>query len=118
MGLWFIDTVTGLGLFDTTTGLKLLTAGAGLEASVIDTRAGLLTSFRLGGFMVLEILRLSTWEISEVTNPPSSTCWIWEYWRLLDDAVTTVEPAEDVGAEQPSSSICSSSGRGVQEGVV
>lgn len=51
MGLWFIDTVTGLGLFETTTGLKLLAEGtgleffpSGLEASVTDTSPGLLTS--------------------------------------------------------------------------
>lgn len=37
---------------------------------------------------------------------------------LLDDAITTVEPVKDVVAEQPSSSIWSSNGRGVQEGVV
>lgn len=118
----------GLGLLETTTGLELRAAGpeleslptvtglkffpSGLETLLVETlvtdiSAELLTSGGQEGSWVLEI--------SEVTLPPSSFCWIWEY---LKDATTTVEPAEVVGAEQPSSSIWSSSGTGVQEGGV
>ena len=98
MGLEVIDTVTGLALLETTTGLGILAVGPGLEllptvtglklfpsgletllALVVEICVGLSTSARPAGFVVLEILKLSTWEISEVTVPPSSICWIVEY---------------------------------------
>lgn len=98
MGLGFLDQLTGLGLLETITGLKLLAVGTGLEllpkvpglklfssefeivlVLVVDTCTGLLTSASLAGFVLLQILRLSTQENSEVTLSPLSICWISEY---------------------------------------
>lgn len=100
-GWWTARSGTELGLFG--------------ESTEVEP-SSVLTDW-LGGFIVWDTLMLFTWETSETTLSLSSTVCNSEYWKPLDD-VTTTEDLFDMSAEQPSSSMWSSNGRGVHEGVV